>query len=517
MANHNEKRAGFGGAVKWALLMNWGQEGLTGLVTLLLAYLLGPSAFGLVAMALAYILFIELFVGQGFNPALVQRKDLRDEHLDAVFITVMGLSGVLVLLSLALSTWWAAIYDTPELRPVILVLSVSIPIRGFTIVQEALQTRAMHFKNLALARTSSVVAGGVVGVVFAFAGFGVWALVAQHLVRSSWMSAVLWYRSWWRPRMRFSWPHARPLYDFSLRSFPATLLDFAGRYAEIFVLAALFGPVVVGLFRLATRLVDMANEVVTKALWMVAFPYFSEAQDNPELLQERLRNCVRMAGAFAVPLLAMLASASPWLLELLGDDWLPALPALQILCAYGVLKAFAIFAGPVLQAVYKPHILSVLMGIYCLAICIACTLAGLLFRNQAVEMQLAAVAGARVLVTGLVYLPLALRHYQRETGLSHRDFGSVVWPSMAAGLAALAAVSAVGATGLLEQLPLLVALGLAAALSVIVAVVTLMLFDKTMWHWTLHATSSLFARASSRPCRVTEERREIAILEKRIL
>ena len=152
-----QKERGVGKAVKWAYIMNGGQSGLTALFTFVLASVLGPRDFGTVAMALVYLALIQVFLEQGLVATLIQRKDLRDDHLDSVFWMGLSLSLLLMGLSVGLSRWWAGVNHLPELALVISALSLLLPIEALDMVQRAILQREMDFKSLSV-RENLVVA-----------------------------------------------------------------------------------------------------------------------------------------------------------------------------------------------------------------------------------------------------------------------------------------------------------------------------------------------------------------------
>src|SRR5690606_4860777 len=154
--------------------------------------LVGPEAFGLVAMATVFVLFIQLLMQQGLMPAIIQRRDLRPDHLDTAFWLVMGAAVTLTVLSIGFSGWWARVNREPELAPLIVVLSFMVPLRGLSLVQEALLRRELDFKLLALRTGLAMTVGAVVSLVLAFAGAGAWALVVQQLVTAAIEVIVLW-------------------------------------------------------------------------------------------------------------------------------------------------------------------------------------------------------------------------------------------------------------------------------------------------------------------------------------
>jgi PST family polysaccharide transporter len=298
----------FRSAVKWALVMNWGTQGIAALVTFVLAAILGPKDYGLVAMAMLYISFIQMFLAQGLAAAIVQRKDLEEEHLDSVFwVTMLG--GVVFCgISIALSGWWERVQlDAPGLARVIQALSVILIIRGLTIVQEAMLRRTMSFKKLAIRSNIAALVGGCVGVGMALNGFGVWSLVVQELVTSTCEVVLLWSVGTWRPRFRFSTRNLREVLGFSMHVFVAQLGTFVQRRSDALIIGLFFGPVAVGLYRLADRLINLVIEIATRPFTVVALPHFSRYQDDPDGLRNGVIKCIKSTTLVTLPLMALVA------------------------------------------------------------------------------------------------------------------------------------------------------------------------------------------------------------------
>ena len=151
----------FGNALKWSYVMDVGRQFTTLLVTFVLAGMLGPRAYGIVAIAATYIAFLQLLLAQGLQPAVIQRRDLRDEHKDTAFWMIMAAAVGLTLLTIPLSSWWADLNNTPELGPVVLALSLTLPIEGLRVVQEALMRRDLNMRPLAVRTNVSVIFGGI--------------------------------------------------------------------------------------------------------------------------------------------------------------------------------------------------------------------------------------------------------------------------------------------------------------------------------------------------------------------
>ncbi len=379
-------------ALKWAYVATLGQRGIVLLLTVILAAILGPEDFGTVAMATAYIIFIEMFVAQGMGAAIIQRKDLSREHLDSVFWLVVATSIVLSGVSVLLSPWWAAVNHLPELASVITFLSLSVPIKGLSVVQEALLRRKMDFRNLALLRGAALMIGGAVGVTMAFSGFGVWALVGQQLVGSALATAVMWKVSDWRPRLFFSWRRARSLFRFSGGMLASQLGVYAARQSDVIVMGIFFGPVAVGLYSLANRIIESLLEVLTRSIQSVALPHFCSLQDDAPGLRAAVLSCIRLSATITIPAMTLLALTSDHLMIVLGGQWAPAATVVKIVVLMGIVKSVTLFCDPLLVAKGRTATVAVMTWLLAVISTAMIVSVGLSYSQKGVASQVVAVA-----------------------------------------------------------------------------------------------------------------------------
>jgi O-antigen/teichoic acid export membrane protein len=428
-------------SVKWAYTANWGERVFSALFTFVLAAVLGPRDFGVVGIAMVYITFLQLFLDQGFMAALIQKKELEAEHLDAVFWMDLVLSLFLVGTSILLSGWWAARNHAPDVARLISVLSLCIPIHGLAAVQGAILSKNMDFKALSIRANIAVLLSGVVGLGMAAMGFRVWALVGQQIVRDLAALILLWKLSPWRPGLKFSWKHLKELMGFSVSNFAAQLAIFADTQSSSIFLGLLFGPVAVGLYRLADRLVNSVVAMATSSIQSVSLPEFARFQDQPEELRRSALVCIRLSSTVTLPALSGMAAVSWALMAALGSKWIPVSDALKVLCLMGMSIVFASFTGPMLQALAKTQQLALLEWARMVVGTIFIIAAGLLVRNSSETWQLMGIALARFATITCIVAPIFLYILMRLSRISFRDVMLAIAPSAASSLAVVAAVS----------------------------------------------------------------------------
>jgi PST family polysaccharide transporter len=461
----------FGRALRWSFVLSWGQRGLATIFTVALAAILGPRDFGILAMAIVYVQLIEGLLEQGIGTAIIQRKNLRREHLDSAFWLNLGWGLALAGVGVATSGLWASAMRTPDLKPVVIALSAMTILRALSIVQEAYLQRSMEFKKLALRANIAALVGGTVGIGLAVTGAGVWALVGQQLATEVVALVVIWLLSPYVPRFRLSRRPARELLGFSIDVFFANLAGFLGRRGDVLLMGAFFGPVVVGVYRLADRFADVLLELTMRPVGAVSLPQFSRLQDDPAKLKEAVGACIRVAGMAAVPALLLLAACSEPLLRVIGEEWVIGATALKLLALAGIARALVFFTGPLLFALARARFRAIMLWSLALATSATVVAAGLALRGDSDDAQLLGMSASRLAVLLAIAVPLNFVIIRVMSGLTVREIMPWLRVPFAAGAVAVGLVAAIEAAGVVDALPPIPGLivSLAAAISGVAA------------------------------------------------
>lgn len=341
--------------VAWASFAQWGVQLLSFGTYAGLARLLSPQIFGLVAIAGIYIAFMQIFVQQGFSTAIVQRHELEREHADSAFWIATAAGSLLCLLSILLAGGIARLFHEPKVSPVIGWLSISFLFFALGATPEALLTRNMEFRALAVRSLAANAAGGVVGLTMAFLGFGVWSLVGQQLAKSVLSCVCLWRAVPWRPSFRVSRRHLRDLYGFSLSITGNDILWFFCQNSDQTLVGYGFGSQGLGPYSLASKVVTLLHNGLIGPVQSVALPTFSALQLEPSRLQRAVLRLCEMSAFLALPLFAGIIVLAHDLVPLLfGAGWSPAVPVLRVLAVYGALRAVFSFLHPLMIAKGRP-------------------------------------------------------------------------------------------------------------------------------------------------------------------
>jgi O-antigen/teichoic acid export membrane protein len=341
--------------IAWSALQNWGSQFGALLIFFVLARLLKPEAFGLVAIANAFLALMQTFLNQGFSQALIQRKDLEPEHLDTAFWTNLAIGGCLSLVSFAIAPWIANGFGQPSLTGILRGFSPLFLINAFATVQQAVLERNFAFKAIAIRSLVGTVAGGIVGVGLALNGFGVWSLVYQQVVQELISTFVLWKLSQWRPHFRVSLPHFQHLFHFGINIFGFNVLSFLNSRADDFLIGYFLGPIALGYYSIAYRILGIMQLLLVNTSKQVALPTLSKLQHDLSQFREAFYTATQLTSFIAFPCFLGVVTLAPELITLLfGPQWIPSIPVLQVLAFAGILQCVSFFKSSVFIALGKP-------------------------------------------------------------------------------------------------------------------------------------------------------------------
>jgi len=338
-------------ALFWSFLERFGQQGIQFVISIILARLLLPEEFGLIAMLMIFMAIAQSFINSGFGQALIQKQDAT--HIDECSIFYFNiLVGFLAagLLCLA-APWIARFYNQPLLVTLTYALSLNLIFNAFGLVQTALLTKQIDFKTQLKVSVLATVISGTIGVIMALNGLGVWSLVAQSLSSNLFRTILLWFFNTWRPSPVFSLDSLRGMFTFGSRLLASGLLDTVFRNIYIVVIGKLFSPAALGFYTRAKGLQELPVFNISAIISRVTFPVFSSMQDDKARLKRGVRKALTMLVMINFPMMVGLAIvAKPLVLVLLTEKWIPCVPYLQLLCVVGMLYPLHVINLNVLTA-----------------------------------------------------------------------------------------------------------------------------------------------------------------------
>jgi O-antigen/teichoic acid export membrane protein len=318
--------------VVWTGVEILGRDGVNLLVFVILATLLGPEDFGLLALAMAIPLVLAIPVQEGLPDALVQRREVEDDDLQCVFWLLMTVSVVL-----AAAVWLgagtiAAVLGEPELAPIVQWLSLVIVLRAFAAVPAAVLSRQLLFRLFAIRTMIGVVAGGVLGIGMALAGYGVWSLVAMTIVRPLLEGIFVFTVTDWRPRLSFSFARTMSFLPFAGPVVLQSLVNIVNDQIPKVILGTVISPAASGIYVLALKPLALLSSVLTGPIMRVTMPVVARLDGDPVRIGKFFETSVRLTLLVGVPAFAGFAAITPIIIPaLFADEWLPAIAAIQIL------------------------------------------------------------------------------------------------------------------------------------------------------------------------------------------
>lgn len=316
----------------------WSAAEFTGRVVIalatfvVLARVLEPGHFGLLALAMMVVALGEILTSEAVLEGLIQRSTVSDGHTDTAFWSVVVLALVLTGVLILIAPLVAGLFGEPEVEALLRGLSPFVLLTSLAAVPNALLRREMRFKVIAIRTAISMTVGGLVGIALAFAGFGVWSLIWQQLAMRGTDVVVVWTATRWRPGFRGRWSHLRDLWRYAAVMFGWRLTEFFDLRATGFFIGIILGPVALGYYSLAMRLLDSLERIVVNPFNRVAFPVFSRVRGSSAAVDETLDMSNQFGLIVVLPSAVGLGLVAPELIPLaFGAKWVSAVPLLQVI------------------------------------------------------------------------------------------------------------------------------------------------------------------------------------------
>ena len=318
----------------WKLMERLGAQGVSFIVQIILGRLLMPEDFGAIAIVTVFITLSNVFVQSGFNTALIQKKDADDKDFSSVFYLSTFIATMLYVLLFFTSPYIADYYSSPQLTQVLRVLAIILFFGAFNSIQNAYVARNMMFKKLFFSSTGSVIFSGIVGVIAAYLGLGVWALVLQQITYNLSVSVILWFNVKWRPRLLFSLSKVKVLFSFGWKLLASSLLNTLYMDIRTLIIGRIYNSSMLGFYNRGVQFPKLIVTNMDGAIQSVMLPALSDEQDNKKRVKEMVRRAIVTSSFLVFPMMVGLAVvAEPMIKIVLTDKWLPAAPFLQIFCA----------------------------------------------------------------------------------------------------------------------------------------------------------------------------------------
>jgi O-antigen/teichoic acid export membrane protein len=324
----------------WALVERVAPMAVSFVVSIIVARMVAPAAYGLVAMLSVFMALGQAFTELGFGASLVQRREITADDETTVFVINLAAGLIITATLCAISPLVALFMRQETLTKLLCVQSLGILIASTGLVQFAKLSRQMDFHVGAAIELAGTFVSGVVGIGMARAGLGVWSLVGLALSREIIRTSAAWLLIGWRPSGRFSKTRAASMWAYSGKLLYSSLFHRFVTNLYSILIGRIYAPAALGLYTRAISFQSLPSGLIVGIVQRVAFPLFSRHQDDKALLLRTLRRQIRLLALSISAVMGVLAAIAsdlvPWLL---GSRWAGAAPLLEILCIGGVLAS----------------------------------------------------------------------------------------------------------------------------------------------------------------------------------
>lgn len=332
MSEGGLQRKVFSGLI-WKFGERIGAQAVSFLVSIILARLLLPSDYGVIALITIFIDIANVFVSSGFGAALVQKKDADEVDFSSVFYFSIVMSWVLYAIVFFGAPAVAGFYDKEILTPVLRVMALKLPLAGVNSVQHAYVQKKMLFKRFFFSTLIGTVGSAVVGIVMAYTGFGAWALVAQYLFNSTMDTVVLWFTVRWRPVWRFSLGRMKYLFGFGWKMLASELIHTSYKQIRSLIIGKVYTEKDLAFYNQGGKLPSLIVTNINSSVSSVLFPAMTLKQDDTGKLKEMVRLSIRVSSYIMWPLMiGLLVMSEPIVRLMFTEKWLPCVPYMQIAC-----------------------------------------------------------------------------------------------------------------------------------------------------------------------------------------
>ena len=369
--------------IKWGFIDNVAGVGIIAIANLILARILSPQDFGIIGMTAIFITLSNSLIDSGFSSALIRLKSVTEKDLNTVFHFNFVTSLLLYAILYFTAPLIAGFFGQPVLTDIVRVLSLSMIVNALCIVQKVILIRRIDFRTQAIASTVSSVLSSGVAIWMALYGFGVWSLVALQVLKSVFTAVILWLCSKWFPSFLFSVKSLKEMFSFGGRMLLTAIVSTLWSEIYSFIIGKTYAPSVLGQYSRADKFRNMVTSNISTVMQRVTYPVLSMINDEKDRQARAYRKILRTAVLIMFPAVLGLAAVSePLVLTLIGDQWVPAVGYLRILCLSGLFTPLMFCSVSILNADGRSD-LTLYLEIFKTAMAVFPVLAGIFFSIEA--------------------------------------------------------------------------------------------------------------------------------------
>lgn len=321
----------------WSIIDSFANKGILFASGIVLARILSPREFGLIGMLTIFIALSQSFIDSGFTNALIRKKNCTQTDYSTVFYFnfVIGIIFYIILYFFAGPV--SVFFNEPQLELLLQVLGLGLILNALGIIQRTILTKNIDFKLQTRVSVVASILSGIIAISMAYNGFGVWSLVGLTLSRFGFNSLFLWIWAKWKPSLIFSIKSFKELFSFGNKLLISGLIDTAYRNIYYLIIGKYFSVIELGYYTRADQFQALPSQQLTAVFGRVSYPILSTIQDDVEKLRAAYRQIIKNTMFITfVLMLGMAAIAKPMIVTLIGEQWLPSVIYLQMLCFVGM-------------------------------------------------------------------------------------------------------------------------------------------------------------------------------------
>lgn len=317
----------------WRFMERCGAQGVSFVVSIVLARLLAPEAYGTIALITVFTTLLQVFINSGLGTALIQKKDADDLDFSTVFyfnaVMCLTLYGLLFLTAPLIATF----YGLPELTPLIRVLGLTLVISGVKNVQQSYVSKTMQFRRFFFSTLGGTVFSAIVGIVMAYKGYGAWALVGQNLTNNLVNTVIIWITVKWRPKWMFSWVRLKSLFSYGWKILVSALLETGYQDLHQLIIGKVYTAGDLAYYNKGALLPKTVVANVNSSIDSVLLPTMATEQTDRTRMKAMTRRAITISTYIMMPMMMGIAvCAVPLTRLLLTEKWLPSVVFLRIFC-----------------------------------------------------------------------------------------------------------------------------------------------------------------------------------------
>ena len=320
-------------ALFWKFLERFGVSGVQFILQIILARLLSPSDYGVLSIMIIFTTLANVFIQNGFNTALIQKQDVDNTDYSSVFLLTLFVSLAIYGMLYMFAPILASFYNMPQICSPFRVISLMIIPGALNSIQIAIVSKKMDFKKIFTSNVSSIIASGIIGILLAYLGAGIWALVFQTLFNVLISCIVMWFTVKWRPALIFDLKRVKSLFAYGWKLLVSSLIDTLYQDLSSLVIGKKYDSGVLGYYNRGKQFPQFIVNSINSTVQSVMLPAISSIQEYKNQVKSMMRRSITLSSYVIFPVMFGLAAvAEPTVKLLLTDKWLPCVPYIQIFC-----------------------------------------------------------------------------------------------------------------------------------------------------------------------------------------